>query len=333
MYCPYLLGRHYELYALRDLLELNLLGNEILPVIDPHELNATLIKVLQAFVNMQQRFALILNPQLGTFWNDYYSEPEGHADGCRAALDQLLPSSVMIKALLMNRSALDFFADAENGSSRHYPFIFRRDTKNVMQISTGTSDLDFANSFTANLDPQLALVPSFNLIRRRIHCLNKILLEDKFTKCSRNADYANSPDQFFSDDHLYYQEEGYIGWGDYSIAGRPEIVPGFAPRAVAIHLVYFNDANELYVRHFVSDSNDDIYNPAKKYHEALTKLKQWQESYQPERNPFWINTYAFQKFLEHYEGQKYSGLGHIKKLSIMHHIELMRNYILKKTRN
>jgi hypothetical protein len=71
----------------------------------------------------------------------------------------------------------------------------------------------------------------------------------------------------------------------------------------------------------VSDSNEDITNPAKKFYEALRKLISWYESETPEL------TLGLQTFLTHYKKQTYPGLGSVKKLSIMHHLELMGKYL------
>ena len=38
-------------------------------------------------------------------------------------------------------------------------------------------------------------------------------------------------------------------------------------------------------------------------------------------------TLGLQSFLQHYKDQSYPGLGTVKKLSIMHHLELMGNYL------
>ena len=45
---------------------------------------------------------------------------------------------------------------------------------------------------------------------------------------------------FFSDSHLYYQNENYVGFADYSVVGEEFNESGFAPVAVAIHVVYFD---------------------------------------------------------------------------------------------
>lgn len=71
----------------------------------------------------------------------------------------------------------------------------------------------------------------------------------------------------------------------------------------------------------MSDSNDDIRDPAKKYYEALSHLMEWLKS-----NPIDPETYALQQFRKHHAEGTYPGLGTVKKLSIMHHLELMSNY-------
>ena len=90
--------------------------------------------------------------------------------------------------------------------------------------------------------------------------------------------------------------------------------------AVAIHIVYFAKDSTLRIKHFVSDSNEDISDPAGKFYEALQKLIQWNKAKE-------IDTYAMKKFQRHYDNETYPGLGSLKKLSIMHHIELMNGFL------
>ena len=97
---------------------------------------------------------------------------------------------------------------------------------------------------------------------------------------------------------------------------------GFAPYAVAIHIVYFADDNSLRVRHFVSDSNDDIKDPPKKFQEALVKLIKWNEEKK-------LDTVAMREFQKLYDREAYPGLGTVKKLCIMHHLELIGDYLDK----
>lgn len=44
MYFPFLRGRQFELIALRELLENDLLGNNIIPIIEPVKLSSSLLK-------------------------------------------------------------------------------------------------------------------------------------------------------------------------------------------------------------------------------------------------------------------------------------------------
>ena len=83
----------------------------------------------------------------------------------------------------------------------------------------------------------------------------------------------------------------------------------------------FNAKNELRIHHFVSDSNEGTENPAGKFGEALEKLVYWCE----ENNV--TNTLGLQEFYKSYNSGKYPGLGTVKKYSIMHHIELMNDFL------
>ena len=154
---------------------------------------------------------------------------------------------------------------------------------------------------------------------------NKVLLENKFNKTARNSDYLCNDDEHFSDDHLYFSSEDFKGFSDYSIVGNDYSESGFAPYAVAIHIVYFYNNLELRIKHFVSDSNEDISNPAGKFSEALDKLIYWIST--EKNNPNFKYTYALSQFEEFYNLSKYPGLGTVKKLCIMHHLELINSYL------
>nr|WP_240472939.1 sce7725 family protein [Paenibacillus sanguinis] len=87
-----------------------------------------------------------------------------------------------------------------------------------------------------------------------------------------------------------------------------------------MHVVYFAEDQSLRVRHFVSDTNDDITDPAGKFAEALEKLVRWNQVQQ-------LDTYGIRCFEKMYQDRTYPGLGTVKKLSIMHHLELMSRYL------
>ena len=165
----------------------------------------------------------------------------------------------------------------------------------------------------------------YDMAFRRIR-ENRILLSDRFdaVKKERNNDYAKKEDEFFSDDHLYYDSDGYLGFSDYSIVGHEYQEAGFAPYAVAIHIVYFDEEKNLRIHHFVSDSNDDINDPARKFYEAVEKLVEWNSAMH-------LETEGIKMFEELHRTGAYPGLGVVKKLSIMHHLQLMGEYLEENT--
>ena len=89
---------------------------------------------------------------------------------------------------------------------------------------------------------------------------------------------------------------------------------------MAIHIVYFDTKNILRIAHFVSDSNDDISDPARKFAEAVEKLVEWNKTMK-------LDTVGIREFEAAYRNKTYPGLGVVKKYSIMHHLELMSKYL------
>ncbi|HAR2930613.1 TPA: sce7725 family protein, partial [Staphylococcus aureus] len=84
----------------------------------------------------------------------------------------------------------------------------------------------------------------------------------------------------------------------------------------------------LRVKHFVSDSNNDRSNPGKKFFEAVDKLVTWSKNLDIKNR-----SYALGQFEELNENNKYPGLGLIKRLSIMHHLEIMNRYLESQNEN
>ena len=79
-------------------------------------------------------------------------------------------------------------------------------------------------------------------------------------------------------------------------------------------------SGKINVKHFVSDSNGDTSDIGGKFAEANNKLVAWCD----EKN---INTSAILEFRNLRDSGHFPGLGVIKKLSIINHIELMVNSI------
>ena len=164
--------------------------------------------------------------------------------------------------------------------------------------------------------PLYTLIPDRRSIKRNVKG-EKIILEDSFIKQKRNVDYKNNTDEFFSDWHREYIEEGYKGFSDYSIVGSEYSESGFAPKAVAIHIVYLSSDDDLRVHHFVSENNTDSKDTAGKFGEAVAKIKHWCTEHKIQE------TRGLKAFYDYCDTGRYPGLGVVKKCSIMHHLELM----------
>ena len=314
MYFPYVRGRQYELLALKELVANNLIGEKVIPIVEPVKLSPTLISAMAAFVDTNRKLAIIRNPAVGSFISDYMNakpgtKEESYRDRFDAAFDDLN----IIKSIIINNGShqlLDFWGEHDV------------DKKDLLVVANNRDYLWLYEKYFVDMAPQYALIPDESAFKRKVR-RNKVRLDDKFEKQERTSDYQDATDEFFSEDHIYYNEDGFEGFADYSIVGDEFSEKGFAPYAVAIHIVYFADDMTLRIKHFVSDSNEDPRNPALKFYEAVAKLANWYRN----ENPNVPLTLGIQTFLEHYDNQTYPGLGTVKKLSLMHHLELMSKYL------
>lgn len=189
---------------------------------------------------------------------------------------------------------------------------------------------DEINKLTKNIENKsLIIIDTENRIEQYYDYLrdisqkneNKIILKDSFNKEKRNSDYSES-EEYFSKTHLEYKKNGYMGFSDYSVIGRTFNKSGWPPYAVVIHIVFFDKDSNLKIRHFISDSNNDNKNTKMKFFEACKKLKKWSIYNNAQ-------TLGVKEIINYYDNNHYPGLGVIKKLSIMNHLELMGRYLDK----
>lgn len=309
MYFPYLRGRQYELLALRELVSEDSLSSNILPIVEPVKFSSTLLKTMEEFVKKKKEIGIVCNPAVGSFVRDMKNEER---DSNKRKFFRLLDSPYIIKSHIMKTNSarqIEKWKTQKNIQEKDW-----------LVICNNRDYVELYLDIFGQAHPRYVLIP--DEFRRKIRN-EKVLFEDKFVKCIRNSDYIKNPDEFFSEDHIFYNEEGFIGFGDYSIIGKDYLESGFAPYAVAIHIVYFAKDDTLRVHHFVSKSNDDIQDPAKKFYEAVEELSRWVAE-----NDITMTT-GLSKFLKHYREQTYPGLGSVKKLSLMHHLELIGSYLNK----
>ena len=255
MYFPYLRGRQFELIALRELLEGKRISEKVIPIIEPVKPSSTLLKTLETFVKNDREIAVVFNPTVGDFAKKLKEMREEDSKVANELYDLLTQNDKVIKSYIMDRGILSEIK-SEASKNKYLIINLNRDCLD-----------DFLDAYEDTL-PRFTLIPDDRAFRRVIPD-SKVLFEDNFNKQSRNIDYIDNQDEFFSDSHLYYQNENYVGFADYSVVGEEFNESGFAPVAVAIHVVYFDKKKELRIHHFVSDSIVGIEYPGGKFGESL----------------------------------------------------------------
>lgn len=311
MYFPILRGKQYELLALRDISTIISTTDKFSPIIEPVKkdirgLRTACNKLIENDIN----FTLIINPKVGEIpppieLIGFLEKQEEESPSENFQIGIHCTNELTVKSLiqLLEKSALrDKAITLIHDESLKTDFIQEiLDTNNVKY-----------NLYNANS-------PRSRRFKRLLSEGSRVSLEDHFISLSRNVDYKNNPDEFFSDEYLYYKEEGNIGFGDYLTIGSQFIDSGFLPYAVVIHLTYESE-NEIRIRHFVSDTNDDYSDVPGKFAEALEKLVEFV-------NDLDYTTFAIDEFQHLYNTGHYPGLGSIKKLSILNHLELVNRLI------
>ena len=206
MYFPYVRGRQYELLALRELTTNNLLGEHIIPIVEPVKLSPTLVNVMADFIKAKQAIAIIRNPLVGTFISDWQdAQEETREAGYKKRFSEQYEDPSIVKSLIMQRNTQALLSFWEKQG------VNKAD---LLVINTDRDFLDLYEQEFRTVVPKYVLMPDESVFRRKVRH-RKVLLDDKFEKQERNADYKEVVDEFFSDDHLYYKEDGFVGFSDY----------------------------------------------------------------------------------------------------------------------
>ncbi len=306
MYYPYLRGRQFELIALREGLEQKIISPLVVPIVEPVKVSSTLFTTIEAYNKAAHKIAIVQNPGVGNFVEELANKKE-----LIEQYRKMMAYNCVIPVYIVHeKNDMDKLREIKELK------------KDCLVQCISTDSLSLLPEIVKYINVSEYIVPDGTAIRRRLSG-KKILINDHFNKLNKNAAYKENKDESFSEDHLFYEEEGYSGFSDYSIIGAEYVETGFAPYAVAIHMVYFSEDKALRVHHFVSERDEDIEDPSGKFGEAVRELMEF--------TPLKSNkTYAYCCFEQLAKAGQYPGLGSVKKLSIMHHIELASRFLDKK---
>lgn len=304
MYYPYLRGRQFELIALREYAQQKGDKNNIVPIIEPVKATFNSMKLaLPKLIAGDVKFALILNPQVG--------EINNISKIAESLNEELSDKSTWIPAFIVSRNYKEVNL-----------LILENQYQDVMLILTDMVDIENHN-FNALVElPNVRFIVTKEnkSLKRKIRNKEFIRLDDNFKGQKSNKNYLAIDEEKFTEEHLFYYDDGYSGFSDYTTLVSDYIEGGVSPWAIAIHLTYQKENKEIWIKHFVSDTNDDQSNIQGKFAEAAQKAVAYLDS----KN---IHTHATTELRGYFNEQKYPGLGTIKKISIKHHLELVNELL------
>ena len=312
MYFPYLRGKQFELIALREssgLLAKN--KPKISPIIEPVKDSTTFKTAINDLKIKNINFTIIVNPKVGDL------------QGSTSTILTLLSKEL---AGYKNFQLGIILTGRENHKNlittlKKYDSILHGLT--LIHNATYDNIDDIVSEYSSAIPVKYNVVHFGKTSRRYYRNFDSatiVELDDYFSSQQKNSDYKNFDESDFSEEHIFYKKDGFVGFSDFLTIGDNYSESGFLPYAVAIHLSYSDTNDKIKVKHFVSDSNDDTSDVAGKFEEALEKLISWCKVEK-------FTTTAVESFKELYDSGHFPGLGTIKKLSILNHIEVVLKLI------
>lgn len=306
MYYPYLRAKQYELLALREYAAAGLPADKIFPIIEPVKYAFNSIELAWKILSEKNiPLGVVLNPCVGEICDD--------VDYIEGKLGECEMNYTPVFIINNNLSQVE-----QRLSLRRYRdvILFRADES----ADSENELISLVERYDVN---KIIINPKHKAFIRKIRKLSKgvdiIISQDCFFARSKNSDYEDVGEEFFSEEYEYYKEEGYQGIFDYTVLPKEFLEGGRLPYAIAIHLTYERDGT-VFVNHFVSESNDDTSNIQKKYGEAARAAIMYCAKNQ-------IDGVGIQQLSKTVQEEHYPGLGFIKKISILNHLELVSRIV------
>lgn len=297
MYFPYFRGRQYDLLALKDIAEQRCLPPNIIPIIEPVRDIRALPQTVAAFMAANHPLVIIANPTVSDYaltqqklhdWHEWANDP-----------------NLIVGHILTSTTLPD---DVTPSPDQPTLLIAHHYDKIVAVQHAGWLET-----------PTYLLVPPEARVRQLVS-RPSISLFDHAWLPDHDQTYANLVDGFFSDDWVLADLLGYQGVSDYTIGGHDYSEHGYPAKAVTLHLTYFA-GEQLRIHRFVSDDRTDFSHPKEKFFQAVAKLAAWLP-----QQPLTVQTPAAKQLAAYHKQQHFPGLGVVKRLSLVHHLQTMAAY-------
>lgn len=310
MYYPFLRARQFELITLRELAIEGATQGFVIPILEPvKSIFNNLNLAYRVFEEKKQKIYFVVNPSVGELIGDsnHYLE---YLNG--------LNNQVVLPAFHYRNNSEYITQSIENYGLNQCMLICKNDISE--------NDFAFKNlAELANVTIVNVQEPPFRNrdLRSFIQRLNKtyIRLDDLFEKQARNSDFLDIGEHLFSEEQKYYLEDNFNGFSDYTVLSSEYSDGGSTPRAVVIHFTYFNAQNQIMIRHFTSEKNNDtIADIQGKFAEAAQKAVNYCRLNH-------LSNSAILELENYYDEQHYPGLGTVKKISIKNHLLIVSHYL------
>lgn len=310
MYYPYLRGRQFELLALRNFSETITGESKIFPIIEPVRINRNSLKKAATTMSEKDiRYGIILNPE--------YGDCEGEIIDLYNEVD-FPDASQWSPTFIIGKQSIDEITIT----------IHENVYQNVILIIPRGASVDedhFAELIADSAITKVITDPSRRKIARLTRTNEKELIEldDKFIAQPTNQAYTNIDEELFSEEFFYFREDNFAGFSDYTVLPNEFREGGTLPKVVVIHLTYRKTNDQIFIKHFCSDSNqEDRSNIQGKFAEAANKAIAFFDNID-------YNSPALDNLRENLSNGTFPGLGVLKKISILHHLDLVQKILIE----
>ena len=309
MYFPYLRGKQFEAFAVRDSEKFLSVGR-IVPVFEPVSLTPSTERWFNQVADRNVKFALIVNsahgkggsPPLQTDVETLLDDLESRAPGFALPALEIRPDTTQQE---ISRFASQF-------ASRQCVLVHSNHTHpaGVVWLAIKPLSQKPVQILREGGTPESVV--------RALPAAGVVLLRDGFKRCTPNASYPNKSN--FGDLLYQYGSLGFDGFADFSIVGDlfVENRGGAPPMHVALHLTELR-RKSVETNHFVSARRLVGGTSPMKYLDALALLEKHVRKLVGAQS----RTQGITEFLDSHTRRHYPGPGKPKQWSIMHHMEII----------
>lgn len=331
MYMPIMRGKRFELLALRDLAAEQVLSDKIVPIVEPVRTGTTktdLRRAIDAWISSGGSMGVVVNPgvgqlkanlPVGEIMEEIHDAQGGDDhDGGPVSSGKMLHER-LFPVLIVSTGRGEFEAGISALRKRLGP-----DVSVVLWLRDNVEVDEFRRVLAAAEVKVTYLLVSESRIGKRLAQGMKqrpgvVVFADHFPGKATNAEYPDRREQVFTEEHLYFRDDGLAGFSDFGTIGGDYRDGGGAPKYVVIHWTYQKVGDvpadsPIYLQHFCSSDGSVVAPVQAKYLDAANKLVEYCAGARLPETP------GLRLLRLYHDTGGFPGLGMLKKISILNHL-------------